>query len=300
MLKCHICNSDHVILFHDKVFGMGEAKVFKCENCKTIFLFPYLTNSEIGKLYQNYNEMYILRGVRKNIPSSYEVFEIGLNEGKLRYKRFQNHIKNKDVLEIGAGAGSFLYCSKNIAKEIHAVEPCESNRKYIKEQITSNSYEDINHLIQENVKFDAIFLFHVFEHMTSPISFLKKIKLLLKEDGCLIIEVPNADDALIGLYDIKEFKNFYFQIQHPFYYNEHSLRYIFKIDNYDINKVIYHQRYGIDNHLNWLKNKTQGGDLVFKEFFADFDNNYRDYLIRNKKSDTISVILNLAAYPASV
>ncbi|GAI92798.1 unnamed protein product [marine sediment metagenome] len=234
------------------------------------------------------------------MPSPDEVFRLGLTEAELRCKRFQDRIKNKYVLELGAGAGSFLYYSKKIAKEIHAVEPCESNRKYIKEQITSNSYEDINYLIQENVKFDTIFLFHVFEHMTSPIGFLKKIKLLLKEDGCLIIEVPNADDALISLYDIKEFKNFYFQMQHPFYYNEHSLRYIFKIDNYDINKVIYHQRYGIDNHLNWLKNKTQGGDLVFKEFFADFDNDYRDYLIRNKKSDTISVISNLAAYPAIV
>lgn len=293
MVGCPICNSTHIILFHDKVFGLDESKVFKCENCKTIFLFPYLTNSEIGKLYKNYNKMYILRGVGKNISSSYEVFEIGLNEGKLRYKRFQNHIGNKDVLEIGAGAGSFLYCSKNIAKEIHAVEPCESNRKYIKERITSNSYEDTNYLIQENVKFDSIFLFHVFEHMTSPIGFLKKTKLLLKEDGCLIIEVPNADDALISLYDIEEFKDFYFQIQHPLYYNEHALRYVFEASSYNMNKVIYHQRYGIDNHLNWLKNKTKGGNLVFEEFFADFDNDYRDYLIRNKKSDTISVILNL-------
>lgn len=244
---------------------------------------------EIDKLYKNYNKIYILRGVSKK-PSPNEVFEIGLDEGKLRYKRFQNHIENKNVLEIGAGAGSFLYCSKKIAKEIHAVEPFESNRRYIKEQITSNSYEDINYLIQKNVQFDTIFLFHVFEHMINPIGFLKKIKLLLKEDGCLIIEVPSVDDALISLYDIKEFKNFYFQIQHPFYYNEYSLRYIFEVNNYNINKVIHHQRYGIDNHLNWLKNKTQGGNLQFNEFFKSFDNSYRNYLIKSKKSDTVSVI----------
>ncbi|GAH41113.1 unnamed protein product, partial [marine sediment metagenome] len=220
MLKCRICNSKHVILFHNKVFGMDEAKVFKCEDCKTIFLFPYLTNLEISKLYKNYNKMCILRGVRKNISGSNEIFEIGLNEGKLRYKRFQNYIENKNILEIGAGAGSFLYYSKKIAKEIHAIEPFESNRRYIKKQITSNSYKDINYLIQKNVQFDTIFLFHVFEHMISPINFLKEIRLLLKEDGCFIIEVPNVDDALIGLYNIKEFKNFYFQTQHPFYYNE--------------------------------------------------------------------------------
>jgi len=224
------------------------------------------------------------------MPGPDEVFRLGLTEAKLRCKRFQNYIEKKDILEIGAGAGSFLYYSKKIAKKIYAVELCESNRKYIKEEITSNSYEDINYLIQENVKFDTIFLFHVFEHITSSGDFLKKIKLLLKEDRCLIIEVPNADDALISLYDVKKFKNFYFQIQHPFYYNEHSLRYIFEVSNYDINKVIYHQRYGIDNHLNWLRNKTQGGDLRFKEFFRNLDNNYRNYLIRKKKSDTISVI----------
>ncbi len=293
MLGCPICNSTHIVLFHDKVFGLDESKVFKCENCGVIFLFPYLTNSEIAELYQNYNEVCISRGVFKSMPSPDEVFRLGLTEAELRCKRFQDRIKNKYVLELGASAGSFLYYSEKIAKQTYAVEPCKNNREYIKEKITTYSYEDMNYLMKRNRKFDVIFLFHVFEHMTSPIGFLKKIKLLLKEDGCLIIEVPNADDALISLYDIEEFKDFYFQIQHPLYYNEHALRYIFEASNYNMDKVIYHQRYGIDNHLNWLKNKTKGGNLVFEEFFADFDNDYRDYLIRNKKSDTISVILNL-------
>jgi len=29
MLKCHICNSDHAILFHNKVFGMLDVRIVR-------------------------------------------------------------------------------------------------------------------------------------------------------------------------------------------------------------------------------------------------------------------------------
>jgi SAM-dependent methyltransferase len=290
MLKCKICDSDNLEIFHNIVFGSDKSKVYKCLNCEVKFLYPYLSDEEIDRLYEGYEDITLSRGLIDNISGINTLFEAGLAEAKQRYGKFLEYIEEKSVLEFGPGAGSFVYYSKKTAKEIHAIEPSNNHREFIINELTANIYTDIDVLIEKNIKFDSIFLFHVFEHLNKPHEFLSKIKLLLGDSGYFIIEVPHADDALISLYDIEDFKDFYFQIQHPFYYNEHGLQYIFKKNGFKTVKVIYHQRYGIDNHLNWLKNRTKGGNDRYKEFFYGLDDIYRNYLIEHKKSDTISLI----------
>lgn len=293
MLKCAICKNNCVEMFHEKVFGSLESKVYKCRNCDLFFLHPYLSEIEINKLYQNYNEIVISRVENVKKADSDEIFKIGLVEARLRYKRFKKFIDNREVLEIGSGAGCFLDTVKDNVNTLYSVEPCDSNREFIKQKIMPNIFSDLSFLINKKIKFDSIFLFHVFEHLVDPFTFIDKLNMVLKYNGCLIIEVPCVDDTLISVYNIKEFKDFYFQIQHPYYYNEASLRYIFEKKHLVINKVIYHQRYGIDNHLNWLKNKEKGGDKFFKDFFKGLDRYYREYLIKKKKADTISLIINM-------
>ena len=41
-------------------------------------------------------------------------------------------------------------------------------------------------------KFDVIWMSHVFEHLSNPISFLNKIKSKMEKNGILFIEVPNV------------------------------------------------------------------------------------------------------------
>jgi len=46
-------------------------------------------------------------------------------------------------------------------------------------------------------KFDVITLFHVLEHFDDPRAVLKQLKSMLAKGGIIVIEVPNADDALL-------------------------------------------------------------------------------------------------------
>ena len=132
-------------------------------------------------------------------------------------------------------------------------------------------------------------MFHVFEHIKNPISFLDKCKTLLKDDGIILIEVPHSGDALIDIYNLNEYKDFVFQPMHPMVYNERSLDYVFSQVNLHKKQVIYYQRYGLDNHLAWLKNHKPGGDKLLEELFSS-DSEYKDTLTRIKKTDTIYYI----------
>ena len=63
-------------------------------------------------------------------------------------------------------------------------------------------------------KFDIIFLFHVLEHIQNPKNFLLEIKKHLKDSGTIYLEVPNIDDALYSIYNLKSYKEFYFRLPH--------------------------------------------------------------------------------------
>lgn len=58
------------------------------------------------------------------------------------------------------------------------------------------------------IKYDIITAFHVVEHLQDSIAILKELSSCLKENGKMIIEVPNADDALLTIYKSKAFREF--------------------------------------------------------------------------------------------
>ena len=104
----------------------------------------------------------------------------------------------KNVLDVGAGTGDFLkHCSNN-NWDVLGVEPSLKARDIAHKKgiyLKDNLYKI------ENTSFDVITLWHVLEHVKDLKTYIKKLKALLKEDGCLVIAVPNYKS-----YDAKLYK----------------------------------------------------------------------------------------------
>ncbi|MCP3851067.1 MAG: class I SAM-dependent methyltransferase [Gammaproteobacteria bacterium] len=194
----------------------------------------------------------------------------------------------KKVLEIGSSTGAFLSLLNK--SETNACELSNENLDFSKQFITGNAYTSLDEV--NEVDFDVICMFHVFEHIREPISFLKQCQSILKNNGQIVIEVPCSSDPLLTLYNCKEFKDFIFQPMHPMVYNEKSLDYIFSKSGFKKEKVIYHQRYGLENHLSWFKNKKPGGDKILSEIFKS-NIEYKSTLEQLKNTDTIFYIANI-------
>ena len=76
----------------------------------------------------------------------------------------------------------------------------------------------------------------------------------------MIIEVPNADDALLSLYENNEFADFTYWSAHLFLYTIKSLSMIIEeCGKYSIESVGQVQRYTFANHLMWLAKGLPGG-----------------------------------------
>jgi SAM-dependent methyltransferase len=116
---------------------------------------------------------------------------------------FINKYLKGDVLEVGAGCGSFTknYLHKNL-KSITLTEFDETNLSNLKKNFTSNNKIKI---LKQNIKniegkFDAIVYLHVLEHIKNDKDEIKEATKKLKKNGYLIIMVP-AHQKIYGNLD---------------------------------------------------------------------------------------------------
>ncbi|MGO1163801.1 methyltransferase domain-containing protein [Brucella pseudogrignonensis] len=103
------------------------------------------------------------------------------------------------VLEIGAGRGGLLKALLDSGYNAKGCEPAtelvELARKFyslapdVLFDLTANDFiEDI--VSELPVKPNSFILWHVLEHVENPLSLLEKLARLLKDDGCILLQLP--------------------------------------------------------------------------------------------------------------
>jgi len=286
-MKCPLCLSKKTKIFHNKVW-LSKGKVCRCMNCNVLFLTRPLKGKKEDEFYAHYGKHLKARGVvgSRDVTAFHRLSK---DIARQRFKRIGNLFSHRDsVLEIGASTGAFLELlrEEKKIKNICAVEPCLKNREYC--QKFAQCYCDFGELA-DNQRFTRIIMFHVFEHFRSPEMLLGQCVRHLDKKGIIVMEVPHCEDPLISLYNCDDFKDFYFQPMHPFVYSLKALRYIASKVHLKVKKVEYYQRYGIDNHLQWLSKGRPGGDRQLQALFSKLP--YRQALEKSKKTDTLFVIL---------
>lgn len=273
--------------FKNEVFELYKKGVYDNDNINVNvnadFSFAFLDPiPEID--YDKYITRNEKLGLQKNINKT--------ATSKQRFSKINKYLKSDSViLEIGAADGFFLKYiqSKKPEVRLYAVETDLSTLEARNNINGLVSYNNIEDLINEGIIFDLVLMHHVLEHIVNPDFLLSQIKDLMGENSQLIIEVPSLDDPLRKLYNIEEYENFFFQSQHPYYYSAISLKKLMTHNDFHILDLIFFQRYGIDNHLNWLLFKRPG--LFNRLFFETINEEYKKELEKNKFADTIIIII---------
>ena len=283
---CPNCKGKNLNCIHNKVWSIKNGKVYRCIQCDLSFISPMMTDEEEKEFYKNFNNHVKNRGMISEVSiDSYH--QKSLDIAKKRMSVVSKYFKPHDkVLEIGSSTGAFLSLLPHCITS--AVELTDDNRTYSKQFVTDEVYTSIDQ-IPKYLKFDIICMFHVFEHIKVPYIFLDQCKKLLNDSGIILIEVPHIEDPLMSIYELKEFKDFIFQPMHPMIYSVKSLDYIFNSCGYQTKEVIYYQRYGLGNHLSWLKYKKPGGNTLLLEMFEN-NKNYKETLVKHGLTDTIFYI----------
>ncbi len=225
------------------------------------------------------------------------VKQLGLSNYKAKldiyHRRFLKVLpyveEGESILDIGAGDGLFLKIVKEHCHHIH-ITACEKDQNTLEERrnvLGEENFEDLEDLLKTGRSFSIVSLFHVLEHILEPSMFLDNLRKLLTPDSILIIEIPSLCCPLLTLYHSKAYHAFYFQKQHPFNYSHTSLQRLMEYHNFQTLEIISFQRYGLENHLQWLTQEKPGGNIVFREIFRRSNVHYIADLEQASKTDSV-------------
>lgn len=216
MIICGYCKSDNSnSLYSTYDIFSNNYLIHKCNVCHSYFLFPRPDELLLIKAYNP--SYYGESGEDKFIPII-ENFVNYFRSARARHFNKIFKIKNKEsknkikVLDIGCGNGGFLSNLSKYGKfELYGTELDGNSAKraaHISDVKLKIGNLEKNDFTKET--FDAITLFHVFEHLTEPKEMLEIISGIIKQNGILIVSFPN-----IGSIQSKLFKGHWFHMDPP-------------------------------------------------------------------------------------
>lgn len=196
------------------------------------------------------------------------------------------------VCDVGSGFGemvaalSTLYTASGIEPENRARQHSASNG--------FRTYESVDDVRDRNLYFDALTLFHVIEHITNPQEFLKELKSILKPNGLIFIETPNANDALLTKYDLESFQAYTYWSHHPILYTKQALCNLLEMNGLTILEKKGAQRYKLGNHFYWTSQGMPGGHAQWQDLEeSPASEAYSEWPIENEINDTLFVVARL-------
>ena len=278
-MGCYLCKSNKYSKRTGSVRDNSNIDILECSDCGLVYLSS-LNHIQDG----HYEKSGMHDEPLPDIDNWLKETEL---DDRRRYDFFKEKIAKKNVLDFGCGVGGFLEMAKQSARNISGVELERALQSSFQER-KLNVFSSLEEVQKESLKYDIITAFHVVEHLKNPKEILKDLSQLLTENGEIIIEVPNSNDALLTLYENEPFKNFTYWSQHLFLFNKKTMTELIKQTGLKLNWIKHIQRYPLSNHLYWLAKGRPGGHQVW-DFMNNnkLDKEYESQLSNVCRTDTI-------------
>jgi len=248
-----------------------------CQNCKLHVAGESQKQLDdiLKKFYEkDYWDITRNEGLDDSHSNHYSVGRKRIFLSQIKYvKKFLT--KNSKVLEIGSGHGETLIELEKLNFQTTGIEPDLKNVEHLRKILKKSK------IIQSNIenfdideKFDFIWMSHVFEHLSDPISFLNNIKKNTNKNYFLFIEVPNVTKK-------NDWRTFTV-VPHAYNYSGTALQNILQKTGY---KIISCDYFGPPTKLNGRINKISS--KIFKKDFYPF---YPKMLLNADTGEDIRII----------
>jgi len=291
-LHCKVCGSSNVEVFYNGpirlgTFGQFSASahnVYKCQSCKSKFLPS--TIEDISEYYQSSKYREDVNG--DSLVATYHSIHDREQVKNLNITGLDTY-RNKVVADIGCGGGSFLDSVSGISKTQVAIEPSGEYRDYLISQGYKTFPYTNDALVDYAGGVDVSVSFSVIEHIEDPLTFLGGIYSLLKTGGKIILSTPNARDALLDMLP-EDYGRFFYRKVHLWYFDAESLTKVLELAGFKNVKIIPHQRFGLGNFLDWVKDKKPQGTIDYAFISEALNINWKYELERNFQCDYLFAI----------
>lgn len=230
--NCPVCGNDSFhpfISLSDYFLTREDFKIVECNKCSFRFTNPRPVSSELGKYYES-NDYISHSNTRKGL---FSILYQGIRKYTIRskFKMISGLANGNSLLDIGCATGELLHYFRKKKWDVTGIEPNDNARKFAHEEYDLR-VEDENYLKQiEIASIDVITMWHVLEHVSDLNGRLGEINRILKEDGVLIIAVPNS-----GSPDAKHYGKFwagYDVPRHLYHFSKPSMHDLLRKHGFD-------------------------------------------------------------------
>jgi len=290
--ECVVCGqvtANESFVAIDRLYGIkGEYTYARCPKCKLIFNTAHFTPEDISRFYpSNYDahhiteeteitdsakkesgyhhwRRFIIRWIRNHLVNRLK----GIRIKRFIYKKLNSSSK---VLDVGCGVGQFLYHLKSEkGAQVFGIEISENAYKIGRDIYKLDIFHgELADAPFKSKAFDLITAWWSLEHMLNPENNIKKMRDMLKDEGHLIIGVPNSKSINAFV-----FKDRWYHLdcpRHLHLWNISAMNELLRRCGLNIQKIIF--------------DKTPWGFLGSLQYVF-FQNNYvpkhKDKILRNR------------------
>ena len=162
-----------------------------CTSCGLVWTNPRPSDADVDRYYAS---TYRVDYARQHVPSRRKILR-GLIGAEERRQLFATELRAGDrVLDIGCGAGEFVFLLRAVGVEATGIEPGEEfsdfSRRVMQVPIQTATVESATVAPGSQ---RLITMFHMLEHAADPRRTLSTIRAWLAPEGRLVVEVPSVD-----------------------------------------------------------------------------------------------------------
>ena len=190
---CPLCGgsrSKEVFLSRDYNWDHpGLFRYVRCATCRLVYENPRPTPKGNMALYPH------LYGTAISDPKEKPEGKINAAVHHVRSRAIESFAPEGpgSIFDIGCGSGFFLEYMRRRGWQVSGIDPSVEHVTYANKHLGLQDVhrgiwppdQKLNHLV------DVASLFHVIEHLLSPVQALSAVKRILRTDGILVLETPN-------------------------------------------------------------------------------------------------------------
>lgn len=205
--NCIACGSTETIFWKERYSrGIGFERtgfqLYKCKKCNCIFINPRPSKELLLTIYSRSGHSLREPITLEEVNRQEKDYPNGTIDSEhlvsIAYDLLnKQHPIELSALDIGSGYGFYTEAALRKGFSVTAINPSvwENN---IFEQI--NGFRPIELFFEDvefDKKFDLVIFSQVLEHIDDPLSFLKRVRSILSDDGVIALAVPNLDSYLV-------------------------------------------------------------------------------------------------------
>lgn len=221
--QCYICRGKTKVLYEFQKSKDILYYLLVCQECSFLRIYPIPDQNIIDRLYKNLsipeskleNEVFsssFLTSLKKNVLIKPQLKKL---------RQIVNRAGKQKLLDIGCSSGWITDVSREAGFDATGLEANAHAAEYGRKKYGLDIIEGYIEDLETDLRFDAVTMFHVIEHIADPRKMLIKVKGLLNKNGKLLIVVPNSKSLGAGIFK----KNYNWNIPHHIsFFNPDTIR----------------------------------------------------------------------------